>query len=132
MFPVQEFPVQVFPVQVFPVQEFPVQEFPVQEFPVQEFPVHEPPVQEFPVQELPVHEPPDHVVPDSSPVTQPKALHVVRKTLCSPTTGVPSTVTWSVPRASSRDPVPRERDQRWVLVGVAASAAASTSRRPAP
>src|SRR3712207_7956149 len=49
---------------------------------------------------------------------QPKAFHVVRKTLLSPTSGVPSTFTWRVPRACSRDPVPSERGHRWVLVGV--------------
>ncbi len=122
----------MFPVQVLPVQVFPVQVLPVQVFPVQVLPIHDPPVHVFPVQVLPVHEPPDQAVPASRAVVQPKPSHVVRKTLCSPTTGVPFRVTWLVPRASSSEPVPSERGQDCLLSGVAAAIAALTSSIPLP
>ena len=114
--PCQEPPDQLLPLQVLPDQLLPLHVLPDHVEPDHVEPLHVLPDQVEPDQVEPLQVEPDHVDPFQVPPDQlfPAAsawatvaeLNGLPKTSFSPVSTTPSRVMWSVPRASSSEPLP--------------------------
>ena len=93
------------------------------------------PDQVVPDQVVPFQSPPDHVVPWVAIGGQMLESNVIPKMSCSPSRTTPLSSRWSLPRESSRLPVPVELVQLcsdWLTLGSLVLAACERLRVPAP
>src|SRR3990172_1796649 len=106
LLPDQLLPDQLLPDQLLPDQLLPDQLLPDQLLPDQLLPDQLLPDQLLPDQELPFQVPPGQLLPAASRVAMAAESKSCPKMSISPVRATPSSDTWSVPQASSSEPVP--------------------------